>query len=348
MMKGTEKDVLRRMHKNGITWFIVFVLFFVLNTSSNLLYRLLDALTLLLEVMLFVTFVSKMLMEKLLTRHKNFLFFTFSLLLILFWASCSAFVVAFLQYYVMDIPWSVIMDPVSMCRLWLMRVFCFMAVLVVTMIFFYQQKESVARAMSEKLKNEKLDMELRYLKSQINPHFLFNALNNIYTMVYIQDENAANGVLKLSEMLRYVLVDCQAEAIPLSKEILYIDNFIDFQMLRMENACNMRFDKEVENEAFMIAPMLLQPIVENCFKYSRLETNPEGFVHLKLTQKGNKFRFEAENSVAPTVASMSSSNDKGSGIGQKNVRQRLNLYYGEKYSFQVEQDAERYKVIIEI
>ena len=85
-------------------------------------------------------------------------------------------------------------------------------------------------------------------------------------MVYTHDENAADGVLKLSEMLRYVLVDCQAEMIPLSKEINYIKNFIDFQMMRMAGRRDVYVKKEVEKEDFLIAPMILQPVIENCFK----------------------------------------------------------------------------------
>ena len=191
-------------------------------------------------------------------------------------------------------------------------------------------------------------MELRYLKSQINPHFLFNAMNNIYSMVYMNDENAADGVLKLSEMLRYVLVDCQADVIPLAKEVKYVENFIDFQMMRMEKECDVRFVKNIENENFMIAPMLLQPIVENCFKYSRLESNPDGYVHISLAQKENHFHFEAENSVAQNALAVASNREAKSGIGQRNVRQRLMLHDGNNYRFDIEQNTGKYKVTIEI
>jgi sensor histidine kinase YesM len=193
-------------------------------------------------------------------------------------------------------------------------------------------------------------MELRYLKSQINPHFLFNALNNIYSMVYTHDNNAADGVLKLSEMLRYVLVDCQAEMIPLSKEIKYIENFIDFQMMRMAGPRDVVLEQEVEKEDFMIAPMLLQPIIENCFKYSRLETHPEGYVHISIQQIGSGFRFVAENTIARNAMPIVSNGgeEKKSGIGQKNVQQRLMLHYGENYKFDIQQDKELYKVKIEL
>ena len=169
-------------------------------------------------------------------------------------------------------------------------------------------------------------------------------------MVYTHDDNAADGVLKLSEMLRYVLVDCQAEMIPLSKEIKYIENFIDFQMMRMAGQRDVVLEQEVEKEDFMIAPMLLQPIIENCFKYSRLETHPEGFVHVSIRQSGSGFSFVAENTVAPNVMPFAGSGreTKKSGIGQKNVQQRLMLHYGESYNFDIKQDNGIYKVKIEL
>ena len=168
-------------------------------------------------------------------------------------------------------------------------------------------------------------------------------------MVYTHDDNAADGVLKLSEMLRYVLVDCQAEMIPLSKEIKYIENFIDFQMMRMAGHRDVVLEQDVEKEDFMIAPMLLQPIIENCFKYSRLETHPEGYVHIMVQQSGDKFRFEAENTVAENAkALVPVTAEKKSGIGQKNVQQRLMLHYGESYNFDIKQDNGTYKVKIEL
>jgi sensor histidine kinase YesM len=150
-------------------------------------------------------------------------------------------------------------------------------------------------------------------------------------------------------MLRYVLVDCQAEMIPLSKEIKYVENFIDFQMMRMGGYRDVHFEKDVEKEDFMIAPMLLQPIIENCFKYSRLETHPDGYVHVKVQQSGNKFRFEAVNTVAENAKSLVPVNEpKKSGIGLNNVQQRLMLHYGEDYVFEIKQDKGIYKVKIEL
>jgi sensor histidine kinase YesM len=257
---------------------------------------------------------------------------------------------ACLLHFIEKVPFAEIFDFPRFFVAFLVRLIWFIAAYALVVIFYYQRKENEEKIISDQLKSEKLAMELRYLKSQINPHFLFNALNNIYSMVYTHDDNAADGVLKLSEMLRYVLVDCQAEIIPLSKEINYIENFIDFQMMRMGGERDVVLEQDIEKEDFMIAPMLLQPIIENCFKYSRLETHPEGYVHISIHQSGSSFRFVAENTVAsnalPFVGKKGA--EEKSGIGQKNVQQRLMLHYGESYNFDIEQDNGTYKVKIEL
>lgn len=335
-----------RLHKKGVTWLILFVVFFAANPNTNYLFKLFDSVAFVIEVMLLVTLVNKVLIRYLLARQKTMLFIVLSFFAVLIMAFLSAVIRVFLLIHIAQTPIEEIMShspfPFLLDTIW------FIAVYAVTLIFYYQRKENEDRIAADKLKSEKLDMELRYLKSQINPHFLFNAMNNIYSMVYMNDENAADGVLKLSEMLRYVLVDCQADVIPLAKEMKYVENFIDFQMMRMEKECDVQLEKDVENENFMIAPMLLQPIVENCFKYSRLESNPEGYVHISLSEKDSHFRFEAENSVAQNVVAVAANREAKSGIGQKNVRQRLMLHYGENYRFDIEQNDGKYKVTIEI
>ena len=265
-------------------------------------------------------------------RGRVVLFILLSIVVIVAWAAASTAIDSCLLHWIDGRPFSEMSFFPFVLVAFLVRLIWFIATYAITVIFYFQRKENEEKIISDQLKSEKLDMELRYLKSQINPHFLFNALNNIYSMVYTHDDNAADGVLKLSEMLRYVLVDCQAEMIPLSKEIKYIENFIDFQMMRMGGQRDVVFEQEVEKEDFMIAPMLLQPIIENCFKYSRLETHPEGHVHVRIQQSGSGLCFEAENTIAPNAISAVTigKEEKKSGIGQKNVQQRLMLHYGDE------------------
>lgn len=343
-------DLLERLYRNGVIWMVLFVIFFAVHSAENYLFRALSSLCFVGMVALLVTFINKVLIDIFLKRGQVVLFILFSVLSIVAWASAFTALDACLLHWIVGLPFDEMEFFPFVLVAFLVRLMWFIATYAITVIFYFQRKENEEKIISDQLKSEKLDMELRYLKSQINPHFLFNALNNIYSMVYTHDENAADGVLKLSEMLRYVLVDCQAEMIPLSKEIKYIENFIDFQMMRMGGHRDVHFEKSVENEDFMIAPMLLQPIIENCFKYSRLESHPDGYVHVSVSQSHGKLRFEAENTIAQNAIAIvgNGTEEKKSGIGQRNVQQRLMLHYGEDYKFDIQQDKEVYKVRIEL
>ena len=342
-------DLLERLYKYGVIWLVLFIIFFAVHSTGNLLFRVVSSLCFVGMVVLEVLFVNKVLISNLLAKKHLVIFILISILVLPVWAALSTGIdICFLHFIEGRRFDDIITFPLTFVA-FLVRLIWFIATYAITVIFYFQRKENEEKIISDRLKSEKLDMELRYLKSQINPHFLFNALNNIYSMVYTHDDNAANGVLKLSEMLRYVLVDCQAEMIPLSKEIKYVENFIEFQMMRIGGRRDVYFEKDVEKEDFMIAPMLLQPIIENCFKYSRLENHPDGYVHVSVHQSGNTFRFEAVNTVAESAKAINgSSNEKKSGIGQKNVQQRLMLHYAENYIFDIEQDKGIYKVKIEL
>ena len=348
-MPTANLDLLERLYRNGIIWVVLLIIFFTVHSNGNYLFRAVSSLCFVGLVVLLVTFINKVLLEHFMKRGRVVLFILLSIVAIVTWAAASTAIDSCLLYWIDGHPFSEMSFFPFILVAFLVRLIWFIATYAITVIFYFQRKENEEKIISDQLKSEKLDMELRYLKSQINPHFLFNALNNIYSMVYTHDDNAAAGVLKLSEMLRYVLVDCQADMIPLSKEIKYIKNFIDFQMMRMNGPRNVHFEEKVEQESFLIAPMLLQPIIENCFKYSRLETHPEGYVHVSIYQSGNQFRFEAVNTVAENAKPIAlAPEEKKSGIGLKNVRQRLMLHYEEDYVFDIEQDKGIYKVKIEL
>ena len=343
-------DLLERLYKWGVIWIVLFIIFFAVHSNGSYYFRAASSLCFVGMAVLFVTFINKVLIAYQLQKSRVVLFILSSIFVIPLWAASSTVIDVLLLHLVDGLPYAELFDFQRFIVAFLVRLIWFIAVYAIVVIFYYQRKENEEKIISDQLKSEKLDMELRYLKSQINPHFLFNALNNIYSMVYTHDDNAADGVLKLSEMLRYVLVDCQAEVIPLSKEINYIENFIDFQMMRMGGSRDVVLEQDVEKGDFMIAPMLLQPIIENCFKYSRLETHPEGYVHITIRQSSGSFCFVAENTVASNAMPLAGNNKaaKKSGIGQKNVQQRLMLHYGESYKFDIKQDNGIYKVKIEL
>jgi len=190
------------------------------------------------------------------------------------------------------------------------------------------------KRMEDEAREHHMQSELKYLKAQINPHFLFNSLNCIYALTMTQDEQAPDSVLKLSEMLRYVIDDCAQDEVPISKEINYINNYIDFQRIRMEHERDITLTTEVDDSTFPIPPMIFQPMIENCFKHSRIVDHAEGFVHIHLKQEAHQISFTTENSI-PQLAYKSNDNER-IGIGLQNVEQRLHLIFGKKVTFDKE------------
>jgi sensor histidine kinase YesM len=193
----------------------------------------------------------------------------------------------------------------------------------ITSLIVYTNKQ---QKKAEKLIAENQNMELKLLRAQINPHFLFNALNNIYSLIYTKNEKAGDAVLYVSDLLRYVIDDANSEKVPISKELKYIDNFISLWKIRINKSINITFEHDIDDYKIQIPPMILQPIIENCFIYSDIESNVDGFIHIQLKVKDKKLLLITENT---TSDKKESKEKKMSGIGLSNVEQRLFLFYGE-------------------
>lgn len=187
------------------------------------------------------------------------------------------------------------------------------------------------------------EMELKYLKAQINPHFLFNALNNIYSMSYMKDDKAPESILRLSDMLRYVLDDCQSETVKIGKEIKYIKNFILFKTQCFEGERNITFTSNIENMDRKLPPMLLQPFVENCFKHSDILSNKNAFVQISLLTHNEEVHFVAQNSL-PKLALLSETRN---GIGIANIKKRLELLFQDQYTLNIS-ETDVYEVDLHI
>ncbi|MCU4163451.1 sensor histidine kinase [Carboxylicivirga caseinilyticus] len=201
-----------------------------------------------------------------------------------------------------------------------------------------KQHENEMTLMNQNLKNE-----MKFLKSQINPHFLFNALNNIYSLSILNSVKTPDMIVKLSEMLRYVLYDSEGKKVPLSKELAYIRNFIEFQRVKIEGIPNLHVDIDRADGQLMIEPMLLIPFIENAFKYSKLEDTEKGWLKMVLTTEKGLLRFEIRNSLLGKNV-----NGEPGGIGVENTRQRLKMLYPEKHELYVGQTESEFRVLLKI
>lgn len=193
-------------------------------------------------------------------------------------------------------------------------------------------------------KNETLHSELKFLKSQISPHFLFNALNNIYALSFTGSQKTPEMILKLSEMLRYVLYDCNVAKVPLHLELTYIANYIDLQKLKEETEPNIYFNYEAADSNLKIVPLLLIPFIENSFKHSNIENTQLGFIKINLNTQAHILTFYIENSVSKTTQPK----DKIGGIGLTNVKRRLELLYPNKHQLSIEHTNDSFSVTLKL
>jgi sensor histidine kinase YesM len=194
----------------------------------------------------------------------------------------------------------------------------------------------------QELQRRTMQSELRFLKSQINPHFLFNTLNNLYALTLKKDDKAPEIVIKLSEMMRYMLYECNEKRVSLQKEVNYIRNYLDLEALRQGK--NVRIDFEVNGKVTdqQIAPLMFIPFLENSFKHGLNHLITEGFVSIILNVDDQEVNFYIENSKADRVATPM--RGKSGGIGLVNVRRRLDLLYPDQYDLSVEETPTTYAI----
>lgn len=209
---------------------------------------------------------------------------------------------------------------------------------------------SVGRFASEKekeaiqLEKANLETEVKFLKSQINPHFLFNSLHNIYGLTIIHSDKATEQLLKLSDILRYMLYDSNEERVPLQREVEYLMNYLELAQLKDSRGMDVSFDLGELNEGITIAPLLFIPFVENAFKHSQIEDLKNGYIHISLNTIGNQLIFKVYNSKPEKEYPK----DKLGGIGIKNIQQRLKLLYQNKHRLSIEETDVTFNVKLEL
>ena len=195
------------------------------------------------------------------------------------------------------------------------------------------------------LLNEKLLAELSFLKLQMNPHFLFNALNNIYTLSYLRDENAPQVIMKLSEILRYILYECKEDKVLLEREMHILENYIELQKLKCENQEQIEFTKINIRPGQKIAPLILINFIENAFKHSNWGNKKEAWIKLLITvTEKNELHFSVKNTIGKFI----SENKEIGGIGLTNAKKQLEFAYPGKHSLLINDVENIYDVNLKI
>jgi sensor histidine kinase YesM len=190
----------------------------------------------------------------------------------------------------------------------------------------------VQRRLGEMAK-EKAEAELNFLKSQINPHFLFNSLNSVYFLIEKENVQAREALHKFSDMLRYQLYECGDNKIAIEKEISYLKDYVDLQKLRREESDEVQFHYSQNVKGFSIEPFLLMPFVENSFKHlSHFGNGKKNLVKIEADRVNGEFHFNVSNTVEYT-----GTKEPVGGIGLKNVKRRLELLYPNKHTLEVKE-----------
>lgn len=198
------------------------------------------------------------------------------------------------------------------------------------------------RQASQQLRIEKQQAELNYLRSQTNPHFLFNTLNNIYSLSRDKDDRAPESILRLSKILRFMLYETGGEYIALEKEIRILDDYIALEKLRYDESLRVDFSHDVEDMRQSVPPLLLIPLVENAFKHGVAETRGRAFVDIQLSVNRRQLTFTVRNSMG--------SPEEGTGrehIGLSNLRRQLELLF-ESYSLETGPGKNEFTAILKI
>ncbi|HLP72594.1 MAG TPA: histidine kinase [Bacteroidales bacterium] len=204
------------------------------------------------------------------------------------------------------------------------------------------ERQTRIEKMQEEMEKAKLNTELAFLKNQISPHFFFNTLNNIYSLIGINAEDSQRAVLKLSKLMRYLLYESEQGNVMLGNEIEFMKNYIDLMRLRMNERISLNVEFPSGYEDVSIPPLLFIPFIENAFKHG-ISNRGKSFINISLNLSKQGLEFACSNSNANREKA-----DKRPGIGLENVTKRLNLLFPGKHDLRINRNKETFEVILKV
>lgn len=196
----------------------------------------------------------------------------------------------------------------------------FLPIPVLIAVWIYEQWRWI-----RSLQTEKTNAELALLRTQINPHFFFNTLNNLYSLTIKHSDQAPEVILKLSDMMRYTIYEGEKPLVPVKEEITYLQNYIDLHKIRYKKKVDISFEQQVD-DGIKVAPLLFIILLENAFKHGVESISEAAFVHISLRSEGDQIHFSIRNNYDPDEVQSTK------GIGLDNLRRRLNLLYPKQHS----------------
>ena len=203
------------------------------------------------------------------------------------------------------------------------------------------------RKREQELEKEKIETELKFLRSQFNPHFLFNTINSIFVLIHKNPDKASDSLAKFSDLLRYQLYECNASKISVEQELNYLNNFIELGSLRLDNSVRCDFNlPQATNNQLDIAPFILMPFIENAFKHVSQTHLQDNWISIHIKINGSSLYMEVSNSVGQ----VHNNTDviKSNGIGLVNVKRRLALIYPDLHVLEISKELDKYRLRLQI
>ena len=218
----------------------------------------------------------------------------------------------------------------------IIAIFYFPLLIILIMRWVFKQTRAILT-----LKNEKAKTELLHLKSQVNPHFFFNTLNNLYGLVGTDAKKAQDLILKLSDMMRYSIYEGEKDTVSLEEEVEYLKNYIELHKMRYRKEIDIKFINNI-SENHKVMPLLFIILLENAFKHGVENLRENAYVHINLKSEGNQLFFDIENNFDPTIET------EHKGIGLNNLKRRLELVYPKKHTLSFSKTNDIYKAQLKI
>ncbi|PLX23430.1 MAG: hypothetical protein C0599_04520 [Salinivirgaceae bacterium] len=324
----SKKNKILRVALHILFWIFVFAGFMFLYgyRNENYLVKLILQLRFGVVEILYVYFVIYFLIPRFLLQKRTVLFF-------IYFTLSFTTTILFEQYLMMiwgntKITLQIIPDSFSSPSFYWLALENLFVIVLASAIKLVKQWYQNQREKDE-LKRKNLETELQLLKSQINPHFLFNTLNNINSLIFIDQQKTYETVIKLSELLRYMIYDTKAEKVLLKDEISVITNYVELQRIRIKKTDFIELEINGNLNSIRVAPMLFIPFVENVFKHGKKDASEAPGIIIRLEKKDNKLLFTTRNYIKEKQ------HTENGGIGIENAKRRLHLIYPDLHELEI-------------
>lgn len=342
-MNNKITSFLSRFKLHFVFWTLVILFFLSLNLSSSAHSTFIDIVKSLVEFIItssILVYINLNIFIPRLFYERKYFQYAFILLLFI---SLYALLVSYIEMYVLHY-YDNLKDPDLFRHLFISNLVIFILLVVITTTLKLSKKWYQSRAEMQRLRLEKLETELQFLRTQINPHFLFNTLNNIYSLILSKENEKAGGmILKLSGIMDYMIHDSKEETVPLQTEINHIRNYLDLEKIRLIGQDHVDFISETDKADYRIAPYILFPFIENGFKHGISNTIHNGFIKIGVNASNGILKFQVENSKPSN-----SDNDMNNGIGLSNIKRRLEIIYPGKHELEILDNSFSYHVNLTI